>query len=150
MLKDMTQIPQLAIRPVAGLGMMYHAAPVLFTSAGYANFVHQLTEVGLPWPQLSAALVAGLEFVGGLGVLLGAFTVFFSFLLALELSTRVLVIFLKGDGFPPPLPGQMPLPDYETNLFYILFFTALVIAGGGKYALDRLIWAWEEKAALKS
>ncbi len=36
----------------------------------------------------------------------------------------------------------MPLLDYETNLFYILFLVALVTAGGGKYALDNGIWSW--------
>ena len=61
-----------------------------------------------------------------------------------------LTIFVIGKGFPPPLPGQMPLPDYETNLFYILFLTSLVIAGGGKYALDNGIWAWAAKSAAKS
>ncbi len=78
-------------------------------------------------------------------MLLGAFTVFASLLVALELSTRVLTIFLIGKGFPP-LPGQMPLPDYETNLFYILFLVALVMAGGGKYALDNGIWSWAARS----
>jgi uncharacterized membrane protein YphA (DoxX/SURF4 family) len=150
MLRDMTQTPQLAIRIAAGGGLIYHSAPIIFTSGGYANFVHQLSAVGLPWPELSAAGVGSLEFVGGLCVLFGAFTVFASVLLALELSTRVITIFLIGKGFPPPLPGQMPLPDYETNLFYILFLTALAIAGGGKYALDNGIWAWAAKSATVS
>jgi putative oxidoreductase len=150
MLRDVTQTPQLAIRAAAGVGLIYHSAPVLFTPAGYTNFVHQLAWVGLPWPELSAASVASLEFVGGLCVLLGAFTVFASVLVALELSTRVLTIFVIGKGFPPPLPGQMPLPDYETNLFYILFLVSLVIAGGGKYALDNGIWAWAAKSATVS
>ncbi len=150
MLRDISQTPQLAIRVAAGGGLIYHSAPIIFTQAGYANFVHQLTEVGLPWPELSAAGVGSLEFVGGLCVLLGAFTVFASFLVAVELSTRVLTIFFIGKGFPPPLPGQMPLPDYETNLFYILFLVALVIAGGGKYALDTGIWAWAAKSAATS
>jgi putative oxidoreductase len=150
MLRDISQTPQLAIRLAAGGGLIYHSAPIVFTQAGYANFVHQLTEVGLPWPELSAASVGSLELVGGLCVLLGAFTVFASLLVALELSTRVLTIFVIGKGFPPPLPGQMPLPDYETNLFYILFLTALVIAGGGKYALDNGIWRWVAKSAATS
>lgn len=150
MLRDTTQTPQLAIRLAAGGGLIYHSAPIIFTSGGYANFVHQLTQVGIPWPELSAAAVGSLELVGGLCVLLGAFTVFASILVALELSTRVLTIFLIGKGFPPPLPGQMPLPDYETNLFYILFLVSLVIAGGGKYALDNGIWSWAAKSAATS
>jgi putative oxidoreductase len=150
MLKDRTQIPQLALRPIVGLGLIYHSAPVLFTGAGYANFVHELSGVGIPLPQLSAALVGGLEFFGGLGVLLGAFTVFLSFLLALEMGTRVVVIFLVGKGFPAPLPGQLPLPGYETNFLYIGFLLALVIAGGGRFALDTRISSWELTSAATS
>ncbi|OAN67111.1 DoxX family protein [Sphingomonas sp. TDK1] len=147
MLKDRTQIPQLAIRPVVGLGMLYHSTPALLTADGYANFVHMLKQAGVPWPELAAAIVAALECTGGFCILIGAFTVFFSFLLAGELCVRIVSIYLSGNGFPDPLPGGQPLPSYETNLFYILFTTALINAGGGKFAADTLIWAWVKKSS---
>lgn len=142
MLRDVSEWPQLVIRPVVGIGLIYHAGPMLFTTIGHDNFVHMLNQVGLPWPEVTAYLVAGLELVSGLAVLVGAFAALFSLLAALELLTRITGIYLSGRGFPSPLPGQPPLPDYETNLLYIGLLVALAIAGAGLYSVD---W-WRQRS----
>jgi putative oxidoreductase len=142
MIRNFSEWPQVALRPVTGIGLVIHGGQAIFSSSGYANFVHMLHEVGLPWPELSAALVAGLELVGGIAVLLGALTQFFSVIVALELLVRISFIFLSGHGFPEPLPGQPPLPGYETNLFYIGFLLALAIAGPGRFSIDE----WRNRA----
>jgi putative oxidoreductase len=137
MIRDVSQWPQLALRPLVGIGLMYHGGPALLTSTGYANFAHMLREVGLPWPELLAGFVAGLELIGGIAILAGALTMLFSLLLAVELAVRIGVIFLLGNGFPKPLEGQPSLPGYETNLLYIGFLTALAFSGAGLNSVDR-------------
>jgi putative oxidoreductase len=143
MVRDKSEWPQLAIRPVVGIGLIYHGGPMLLTAAGHDNFVHMLKQVGLPWPELMAYLVSALELVGGIAVLIGAFTVLFSLLVALEMLTRIIWIYLSGHGYPTPLPGQPALPDYETNLLYIGLLLALTIAGAGLCSVD----AWRQRAS---
>jgi hypothetical protein len=47
MIGDRSEWPQLAIRPVVGFGLIYHAGPMLWTRAGHENFVHMLKEQSL-------------------------------------------------------------------------------------------------------
>lgn len=133
---DVLQVPQVPLRIAAGGALVYHAVPFLLP-ADHANFAHMLAEVGLPAPGLSAYMVALLEAVGGVALIFGFATTFFSILLCLEIGTRVLVIWLQGRGFPEPLPGMPPLPGFELNLQYLAEMICLIIAGPGMYSWDR-------------
>jgi putative oxidoreductase len=120
-----------------GGALVYHSSPYLFTWAGHANFVHMLSQVGLPAPAPTAWLVALLEFFGGLGLIVGFLTNIVALLLILEVVSRISVIWLRGRGYPTPLLGQPPLPGYELNLQYVAGLIAVVIAGPGRFSFDR-------------
>ena len=130
------QLPQVPLRIAVGGALIYHSAPFLFTSAGHANFAYMLNQVGLPVPGLTAWMVALLEFAGGVALVLGFLTDFAAVLVGFEISTRLLVIWLRGKGFPTPLPGEPPLPGYELNLQYLAGMIAVLIAGPGLYSFD--------------
>ena len=136
MIGDKSELPQLAIRPVVGIGLIHHAGPMLFTRVGHENFVHMLKQVGLPLPELTAYFAAGLELAGGIAVLVGAFTATFSLLVAFGMLSRVIGFYLSGRGYPTPLPSRPPLPDYETNFLYIGLLLALAVAGAGLCSVD--------------
>jgi putative oxidoreductase len=138
------QLPQIPLRVGVGGALLYHSAPMVLTADGHANFTHMLEEVGLPLPDLSAWGVGGLELAGSLALIAGAFVVFTSVVVSLEILVRIATIYLLGRGFPPPLQGQPPLPDYELNLLYVAGMAALVIAGAGRFSLD---WKWGHPGA---
>lgn len=133
---DRRQLPQVPLRIAVGVALMYHSA-LFLTAAGHANFVHMLTQVQLPAPGVMAWMVALLEFAGGLFLILGFATDIAAALLILEIGTRILVIWIRGQGFPTPLPGGQPLPGYELNLQYLAGMIALLIAGPGLYSFGR-------------
>jgi putative oxidoreductase len=137
MLKNLSQWPQVPVRIGVGICLMYDGYRFTFARGGHANFVHMLETVGLPAPEMSAWAVGLLELFGGLALLLGAFVGIVSVVLALEILMRVGVIWLEGKGFPQPLPGQPPLPNYEMNLMYEASLVALIIAGAGRFSIDR-------------
>lgn len=147
MLRDVRQWPQIPLRVTVGMALLYHSAPWVFTSTGHANFTHMLKTVGLPLPGLSAWAVGLLEVFGGLALVIGAFVPPVAKVLAIEIVVRITFIFLKGHGFPAPLPGESPLPGYETNLLYVGSLIALAIAGAGRCSVD---WRRRLKAAESS
>jgi len=136
--RNWMQLPQVPLRAGVGGALLYHSAPMVFTAAGHANFAYMLGEVGLPFPDLSAWGVALLELAGSLALIAGAFVVFTSAVVSLEILVRISTIYLLGRGFPAPMPGQSPLPDYELNLMYIAGMVALIIGGSGYFSYD---WA---------
>jgi len=61
MIRNFSQWPQVALRPVTEIGLAVHGGQAIFSSSGYANFAHMLHDVVPALPELTAALVAGLR-----------------------------------------------------------------------------------------
>jgi len=139
MLKNVSQWPQVPVRLGVGVCLMYDGYRFTLAPGGHANFVHMLTTVGLPAPELSAWAVGLLELLGGLALVVGAFVTLAAFLTGFEILVRLSVIFLMGKGFPQPLSGQPPLPNYEMNLMYLACLVVLIIAGPGKFSVERYL-----------
>lgn len=136
MLRNWRQLPQIPLRITVGGALIYHSAPMLFTYAGHQNFEYMLQQVGLPMPSASAWMVALIEFLGGLALVLGFAVGSVGIVLIVELLTRISVIYFRGHGFPVPLPGQAPLPDYEMNLLYIGGMIPLLFSGSGLCSIE--------------
>jgi putative oxidoreductase len=134
--RNWVHLPQVPLRIGVGGALLYHSAPTVLTAEGHANFRTMLGEVGVPFPGLSAWSVGSLELAGGLALIAGAFVVLASMVVSLEILVRISTIYLLGRGFPAPLAGQPPLPDYELNLMYVAGMAALAIAGAGYFSLD--------------
>lgn len=125
------------IRLVFGGGFAYHGYPKIFTAEGHQSFLHIMQGMGVPFPEVMAWVIGGLEFFGGVLLMLGAFVFTVSALLVIELVINIITALVNG-GFPPPLNPDQPLPGYENSLLYIAGLLALILGGAGAFSLTRL------------
>ncbi len=111
----------------------------VFLGTGWGK-VHNLaqvtsffTDLGIPFPAASAAVVSGVELVGGTLILLGLFTRF----AALPLLSTMAVAILTAKR--PEIDGIRSLLAFE-EMTYLAGFLWLFVAGAGKASLDALIF----------
>jgi len=97
------------------------------------QFTSFFTELGIPFPAEQAAMVAGIELVGGALVLLGLFTR----LAALPLMAVMAVAILTAKR--PEIDGIRSLLAFE-EFTYLAGFLWLFVAGAGKASLDALLF----------
>jgi putative oxidoreductase len=118
----------LVLRIGFGLGMVYHGYGKV--AGGAEGTIAFATSVGFPLPVFFGWAGALSEFVGGLGLLLGLFTRPSSFFIA---CTMGVAAFVRHAGDP--------LGDKEKALAYLVVALGLLIAGAGKYSVDRYMLA---------
>jgi putative oxidoreductase len=129
------------LRLVIGAGFMAHGwAKWSRGPAGFGNLLHQ---IGVPLPVLTAWAVTLLEVFGGLAILVGAFVVFVSVPLILNMLVAMFTVQLRYGfssvntiGLTPSGPVFGP-PGYEINLLYIAGLIALIVDGAGALSVDR-------------
>ena len=92
------------------------------------------TELGIPFPAAQAALVSGIELVGGTLILVGLFTRF----AALPLMGTMVVAILTAKR--PEIDGIRSLLAFD-EFTYLAGFLWLLVAGPGKASLDWLFFA---------
>lgn len=124
----------LLLRLVAGLAFMFH---------GWGKIQHPFTWMGpdAPTPGFLQMLAAVSEFGGGLAWMLGLLTPLASFglLCTMSVATHLHAIVLK-DPFVPSGPGS----SYELAALYLCLSACLLLAGPGRFSLDRLIFGERE------
>ena len=118
------------IRAALGMVMVAHGAQKLFTF-GYSDVVGGMTQMGLPAPQIAAALIIAAEFGGGLLVLAGLATRFAAAAFAFSMLVATVQVHLAGGFFLPA--------GYEFTLMLALTSLGLAFTGAGRYSLDALI-----------
>jgi putative oxidoreductase len=115
---------------IVGLVFVVHGAQKIFIYH-YAGVVAVFHQMGIPAPEVSAAFAMAAEFVGGLLLLSGLYTrlaaipVAFTMLVAITQVHWHAGFFAQGGGF------EYPLTLLVANL-------ALLVGGGGAFALDNL------------
>jgi len=139
----------LLILRLSGLGLaLAHGWAKIerFLSGESAQFVEGVARLGFPYPTVFAWAATLAELVGGFLIALGlltrvaagfaAFTMFVAAFLRHRLAQQTLAFFginpvaaeiLEGWGNP------------ERAALYLLIFLALVLMGGGRFSLDRLV-----------
>jgi putative oxidoreductase len=119
----------LIVRLAIGFNLVMHGAPKL--PLGPTAYAGRLAQLGLPHSELFAWADILIEFVGGLGIMLGLFTRFCAAAVAIEMAF-IMVMYIPN-GFSWLGRG------YEYVLMWGLVSFAIALRGGGPYSVDRRI-----------
>ena len=113
----------------------------VYTNQGVGRF----TKLGMPFPSELATFVALLEILGGLALVLGIYSRFFSLVFVMEMVVAIVTTkfaLLNGTSplAPPPVPPQVGIWAFlhEVRTDYGLLTTCLfvVLEGPGRFSLD--------------
>jgi uncharacterized membrane protein YphA (DoxX/SURF4 family) len=126
----------------------------VFLSEGILKFVYtnqgvgRFTKLGMPFPAVTADVVACLEIVGGLLLLTGLLTRLISVPFIIEMVVAILStkIALYLGTSPLPLPPALPkvgmwavLHESRSDYAHIMTTIFLLVNGPGKWSLDALL-----------
>lgn len=132
----------LPLRLALGFGFMYHGFPKVFSAQEHQGFVATLQSLGVPAPSVMAWLVGGLEFFGGLALILGAFVGLVSMLLVIDMLVAIFKVhlpngfsFLHITGMTDAGP-TFGMPGYEPPLLYVAGLLVLILGGAGALSVD--------------
>ena len=105
------------------------------------SFTSDFVGWGIIYPQVLAPFVAGLEFFGGILLLLGLFTRIIAASLAVVMVVATIVDKAKD------IDSLATYTDLIETV-YMAVFVWLAVAGAGAVSLDRLLLRWREMQAL--
>jgi len=133
----------LPLRLMLGFGLLFHGYPKLFTAHGHESFVGVLGQVGLPAPVLVAYLLGGLEFFGGILLMLGVAVRIVSLLGGVVMLVAALTLpagfsLLDVTGMTENSAARFGMDGYEVSLLYIAGFLSLAVSGPGAWSLPRI------------
>lgn len=130
----------LPLRVIVGFGFLAHG--MAKWNRGPEKFAKMLQLIGTPSPLVTAWLVTGLEVLGGIALIIGAFVAIASIPLIVSMfvamgtihvhygfsAVNTIGLTAKGPVFGPP--------GYEINLLYIGTLIALAVVGPGALSVD--------------
>ncbi|HUQ73097.1 MAG TPA: DoxX family protein [Burkholderiales bacterium] len=122
----------------------------LFLPSGFSKlmnleaFMFNIDGRGVPFAPLVAPLAAGLEFLGGLALLLGV-EVRIASVLLLAFTAAATLIAHRFWEYPPGAAHQMQQTSFFKNVAIVGGFVFLVAHGGGRYCLEQL-WRRDRRA----
>lgn len=130
-------LSSLLMRLSAGAIFAAHGAQKLFGSfggGGLEGTAQWMASIGLEPGYLMALAAGSAEFFGGIALLLGLLTRPAAFVLAMTMLVAVITVHLPNGLF-------MSNNGYEFGLVLLAITGALVLNGGGKLSLDRMLSA---------
>ncbi len=136
------QLAPLVIRIMLGVVMLPHGAQKalgMFGGGGFAATMKGMSQ-GMGIPSVVVLLIITSEILGSLGLILGVATRFCAFGTFSIMSGAIFMVHLPN-GFFMNWFGKQAGEGYEFHLLAIGMAVALMIAGGGKWSVDRLLTA---------
>ncbi len=130
-----TQVSSLVLRLTAGVIFIAHGAQKLFGlfgGYGLEGTGQWMASIGLEPGYLMALAAGSAEFFGGIALLLGLLTRPAALALAVTMLVAIFTVHIGNGLF-------MSNNGYEFGLSLFAIAIALVLNGGGKLSLDRLI-----------
>ena len=131
----------LPLRVIVGVGFLAHGMAKLHR--GPEKFAKLLMLIGAPSPLATAWLVTGLEVLGGIAIIIGAFVLLASIPLFISMVVAMLTIHVHY-GFSAVntigLTATGPVfgpPGYEISLLYMCALAALALVGPGALSVDQ-------------
>ncbi len=119
-----------ALRIVVGIVFLAHGGQKLFVW-GFGAVAGGFGQIGIPAPMLAAVIVTLVEFLGGLALLLGLFTRWAAFPLAINMLGAILTVHLRAGFFLPE--------GYEFALTLLAANVALALLGSGEASVEQLL-----------
>ena len=111
------------LRLIVGAVFVAHGLLKMF-GFGFAGTANFMGASGIPFPQLSAAVVMTLEILGGLAIIFGFLTRWFAIPLAIDMLVAVIVVKIHG-GFLAPDGAE-----FELTLMGACITLSLLGSGG--------------------
>lgn len=130
----------LLLRLVVGIVFLVHGLQKIFILE-VGNVAGFFGSLSIPQPFVMAIVVTALEVLGGLALILGAFTRLAAIPLAVIMLVAILTAHLPNGFFVSPNGG------YEFALTLLVANVALVTLGSGALALDDVLMKRGEKSA---
>jgi putative oxidoreductase len=126
----------LLVRVSIGLFFAISGANKLFSAGGTKPVYETLVKANVPFPQLTAYFVAGVEFVCGSLVAVGFLSSPACVVLLVDMIVAILTSALST--MPKGLSPLNWLDDflYLPEVLYVLFFIWLICSGPGKFSVD--------------
>ena len=133
---DFAQYAILLVRISLGLFFAISGANKLFVAGGIKPVYETLVKANVPFPQLTAYFVAGVEFVCGSLVAVGFLSSPACVVLLVDMIVAILTSALST--MPKGLSPLNWLDDflYLPEVLYVLFFIWLICSGPGKFSVD--------------
>ena len=119
------------LRVVVGAVFLIHGCQKLFV-LGFHGVAGFLGTLGVPAPGVAAVVVTLVEFVGGALLVLGLFTRWAAWLLAIDMVVAILLAHLKHGFFNQQQGFEYPLTLLAATI-------ALALAGPGAASVDGVI-----------
>ena len=120
----------LVLRLVVAAVFLVHGYQKVFVY-GFSGVTSSFTHMGVPIPGFFAPLICVLELVGGVALLLGAFTRVVAVLLACDMLGAIIFVHGKA-GFPAPKGMELVIGNLG-------ILVALAFLGAGAYSLDAVM-----------
>ena len=130
----------LVIRVMLGVVMLPHGAQKLlgmFGGGGFAATMKGMSQ-GMGIPTVVVFLIILSEFLGSIGLILGVATRFCAFGTFSIMTGAIFMVHLPN-GFFMNWFGSQAGEGFEYHLMAIGMAVALMIAGGGKWSVDRFL-----------
>ena len=129
LLPNNTDLALLILRVVLGIIMIYHGWPKLTDLGGT---IEGFSGMGIPAPALAAIFATVAEVLGGLLMLLGAFTDVAGLAFAIDMLGAIIFVHAKN-GFSASKGG------IEFPLALLAMALAIALAGPGRYAVGQSV-----------
>ena len=117
------------LRITVGIVFLAHGGQKLFVF-GFDNVAGFMGKIGVPAPMLAAIVVSLVEFLGGVALVVGAFTRWAAVPLAITMLVAIMTVHLKA-GFFLPAGYEFALTLFSANV-------ALLLLGSGEASVDGL------------
>ena len=130
----------LVIRVMLGVVMLPHGAQKalgMFGGGGFAATMKGMSQ-GMGIPSIVVLLIIASEFLGSIGLILGVATRFCAFGTFSIMTGAIFMVHLPN-GFFMNWFGNQAGEGFEYHLLAIGMAVALMIAGGGKWSVDRFL-----------
>jgi putative oxidoreductase len=128
------------LRVALGLVMFPHGMQKLFGlfgGFGFSGTMHFFTDtMGIPWIFALMAVLA--ESLGSIGLITGLFTRVSAFGVGVTIAVGALMVHLPN-GFFMNWFGKQAGEGYEYHILVVGMALTLILTGGGRWSLDRLI-----------